>query len=149
MPNSIPKPRNCYSARLSVKSPQGHTPAQQQFKDDCDINVIMRRLTKDNAVDHVSAYQKEYGFHSPLDYHQSMNLIAHADSMFNDLPSKLRNEFHNSPQAFLEFVQNPKNHDRAKELNITLSDKAEEAYQASKPKPEPTPEPEPEPEPTA
>lgn len=133
MATAIPKPRNTYSPRLSVKSPKGHTPAQQQFKDDCNINVIMHRLTKDDAVDHVSAYQKEYGFHSPLDYHQSMNLITHADSMFNDLPSKLRNEFSNSPQAFLEFVQDPKNHDRALELNITLSDKAEAAWIASQP----------------
>lgn len=121
---TAPKPRNTYSPRKSVVSPAGHTPAQQQFKDDCDINTIMGRYTKNGIIDHISQHQPEYGFATPQQYHQSMNIIANANSMFNDLPSDLRNEFNNNPQAFLEFVQDPKNAERAQELGIPLSDKA-------------------------
>ena len=136
---STPKPRNTYSPRVSVISPPGHTPAQQQFKEDCDVNTIMRRYNKTGLIDHVKTHQPEYGFATPKQYHDSMNLIARAESMFNDLPSELRNEFHNNPQAFLEFVQDPKNAERANELGIPLSDKAaakaaqiaEEAAQAA------------------
>ncbi len=120
-------PRNCYSERVQVLSPAGIEPAQQQFKEDCDINKIMERLEKNNALDHVSKYQTEYGFTTPMSYHDSLNIIKKADSMFNDLPAKIRDEFANNPQAFLQFVQNPKNADRAKELGIALSDKAAEA----------------------
>ncbi len=124
MSNTAPKPRNTYSPRVSVVSPAGHTPAQQQFKEDCDINTIMKRYNKTGLIDHVAQHQPEYGFATPQQYHQSMNIIAQAESMFNDLPSGLRNEFQNNPQAFLEFVQDPKNAERAKELGIPLSDKA-------------------------
>lgn len=122
---SVPKPRNIYSPRIRVLSPEGHTPAQQQFKEDCDVNTIMNRFHKTGLVDHVSQYQPNYGFASAQTYHESMNVITKAQSMFNDLPSKVRNEFSNDPQAFLEFVQDPKNYEKAKELGIALSVEAE------------------------
>ena len=68
-----------------------------------------------------------YGFANAQSYHESMNIVAMADSMFNDLPSNIRNEFSNNPQAFLEFVQDPKNADRAEELGIALSPEAAQA----------------------
>lgn len=123
----MPKPRNIYSKRVQVVSPPGHTPAQQQFKDDCDVNQIMQRFQKTGAIDHVSKYQPMYGFANAQSYHESMNIVAMADSMFNDLPSNIRNEFSNNPQAFLEFVQDPKNADRAEELGIALSPEAAQA----------------------
>ncbi len=119
-----PTPRNAYSPRVPVVSPCGDGAAQQQFKDDCDTNKIMQRFQKTGAIDHVAKHQPEYGFASGNDYHQSMNIITKADSMFNDLPSNIRNEFNNNPQAFLEFVQDPKNAERANELGIALTDKA-------------------------
>ncbi len=125
--SNLPTPRNAYSPRNSVVSPCGDGAAQQQFKEDCDINTIMQRYQKTGAIDHVSKHQPQYGFASPNDYHQSMNLIATADSMFNDLPSNIRNEFNNNPQAFLEFVQDPKNADRAIELGLALAPQAAEA----------------------
>ncbi len=121
-----PIPRNAYSPRRRVVSPCGEGAAQQQFRDDCDVNIIMQRYQKTGAIDHVSKHQPEYGFATPNDYHQSMNIITTANSMFNDLPSNIRNEFSNNPQAFLKFVQDPKNADRAKELGLELSPQAAE-----------------------
>ncbi len=122
-----PQPRNTYSPRVSVLSPTGEEPAQQQFKEDCDINTIMQRFQKSGAIDHVSNHQPQYGFATPSDYHTSMNIIAIADSMFNDLPSGIRNRFSNNPEEFLEFVQNPDNADEAKKLGIALSQEAAQA----------------------
>lgn len=120
-----PTPRNCYSPRTSVVSPPGQTPAQQQFKDDCDINKIMQRFQKTGAIDHVAKHQPQYGFVTPLSYHESLNIISTADSMFNDLPSSIRNQFHNNPQAFLEFVQNPDNADQLRTMGLALSPAAQ------------------------
>ncbi len=127
MKNETQTPKNAYSPRNSVVSPCGDGAAQQQFAEDCDVNKIMQRFQKTGAIDHVAKHQPEYGFASPMQYHDSMNLLTKADSMFNELPSNIRNEFNNNPQAFLEFVQDPKNADRAKELGIALSDKATKA----------------------
>ncbi len=121
-----PTPRNAYSPRVPVVSPCGDGAAQQQFKEDCDVNTIMQRYQKTGAIDHVSKHQPEYGFATANNYHESMNVITTANSMFNDLPSKIRNEFSNNPEAFLRFVQDPKNAERAIELGIALSPKAAE-----------------------
>lgn len=114
----------------AFKSPN-RKPAQQQFKQDADINSIMRKFQRGEALNHVKVYQGEYGIASPLDLHQAQNLIARANSMFADLPSNVRNEFKNEPAQFLEFVQNPDNYDRAIELGISLAPEALAAREAS------------------
>lgn len=146
MATALPKPRNCYSPRVAVISPKGHTPAQQQFKQDCDINTIMDRVTKGLALDHVATHQPEYGFATPMSYHEALNTVKKAESMFNDLPSKVRNEFNNNPEEMLAFVQDPANKDKATELGLALSDAAEAAVPppvVEPPPPEPVPEPAP------
>lgn len=119
------KPKNMFSPSERVVSPVGEEPAQQQFKDDCDINSIMRRFQKTGALDHVAAHQPRYGVASPFDYHQAMNIITEAQSMFADLPSSLRRRFNGDPAQLLEFVQNPDNAVEAHELGLALSDEAQ------------------------
>lgn len=116
--------KNRFSKSEKVLSPKGVEKAQQQFKNDCDINSIMARFQKTGALDHVSRYQPQYGIASPNDYHKSMNIITRAQQMFDDLPSSLRNRFNGSPEELLEFVQNPENAKEADELGLALSDKA-------------------------
>lgn len=113
--------RNRFSPPVSVKSPKGKEPAQQQFKDDCDINSIMARFQKTGAIDHVAVYQPEYGLATPQDLHAAMNLITKAERMFADLPSSLRRRFDGDPRKLFEFVQNHENADEAKELGLALS----------------------------
>lgn len=116
--------KNMWSPSEKVISPKGVKPAQQQFKNDCDINSIMARFQKTGAIDHVAKHQPQYGDSNPMDYHQSMTIIANANSMFADLPSSLRRKFNGNPAEFLEFVQDPKNEAEAKELGISLSPEA-------------------------
>lgn len=118
------KPKNIFSPSERVVSPVGEEPAQQQFKDDCDINSIMRKFQKTGAIDHVAKHQPVYGVATPMDYHEAMNTITAAQSMFADLPSSLRRRFNGDPAELLEFVQNPDNADEAKELGLALSDAA-------------------------
>ena len=118
--------KNHFSPSERVRSPKGTKPAKQEFKDDADINVIMRKFQKTGAINHVAKYQGEYGMATPVSLHQAMNLVAKAQSMFEDLPSSVRNEFGNDPRQFLEFVQDPQNAARAAELNIALAPEAAE-----------------------
>lgn len=120
-----PTPKNIYSASERMQSPTGINPAKQEFKDDADINSIMRKFQVTGAIDHVANYQGEYGFASPLNLHESMNIITRANSMFEALPSSLRNKFHNDAKQFLEYVQNPDNYEEAKKLGIALSNEAQ------------------------
>lgn len=116
--------KNRFSPREAVVSPVGVEPAQQQFKDDCDINSIMRRFQKTGAIDHVAKHQPQYGVWAPGDLHQALNIVAQAESMFADLPSSLRRRFNGDPSELLAFVQDPNNADEAAELGLALSDVA-------------------------
>lgn len=106
-------------------------PAKQEFKADADINTIMKKFQKGEALNHVKIYQQDYGIASPVDLHAAMTLIARAQSMFEDLPSNVRNFFRNDPSEFLGFVQDSKNAEKAKELGIALAPEAEAAALAA------------------
>jgi phage internal scaffolding protein len=121
----MPEIKNIFSPSERVVSPEGRQPAQQQFKDDCDINSIMRRFQKTGAIDHVAQHQPKYGIASPLDLHAAMNLVTMAESMFADLPSSLRRRFNGNATELLDFVQNPENAAEAQELGLALSDAAQ------------------------
>jgi phage internal scaffolding protein len=116
--------KNRFSPSERVVSPKGVEPAQQQFKDDCDINSIMRKFQKTGAIEHVAVHQGQYGIATPFDYHHSLNIVTRAQQMFDDLPSSLRRRFNGKPEELLEFVQNPENADEAAKLGLALSDEA-------------------------
>jgi len=91
---------------------------KQSFKDDCDINEIVKRHPYQIAESAALANQGMYDDILPIDYHQAMNISIKADRMFSELPSEIRNEFRNDPAQFFEFVNDPKNSERIIELGL-------------------------------
>lgn len=91
---------------------------QQHQKDEVDINNIMARYVKTGVVDHINQNEGHYGDISPLSYHESMNIIENANTMFADLPAQARKNFDNDPQKFLEYVQNPANSENLTEMAL-------------------------------
>lgn len=91
---------------------------QQQFKDECDINNIMARYQVTGVVDHVAKYEGQYGEIPEIDYHQAMSVIADANSMFEELPSTVRDHFGNDPAKFLAFCEDEANIDKLREWNL-------------------------------
>ena len=92
---------------------------QQHSKDQVDINNIMKRYIKTGVLDHVAKYQPQYRDNNATDYQESMNIVIKADEMFSELPAQARKHFDNDPAAFLDFVQDPANHDKLHELGLT------------------------------
>lgn len=83
---------------------------KQSFKDECDINNIMKKYQKTGLVTHLASFSGQYGdFTSAEDYHASFNKVLEAQDMFMTLPSSVRSRFENDPAKFLEFVHDPKN----------------------------------------
>jgi len=117
--------KNRFSPSQHVISPSGGpTLTQQQFKDDADINSIMRKFQQTGIITHVSNHQPQYGFADSTTLHDAMNVIRTAETMFADLPSSIRNKFENSPSAFLDFVQDADNYEEAIELGLSLAPEA-------------------------
>lgn len=91
---------------------------RQSFKAECDINNLVAKYQKTGAVDHFAAHGAQYATVPAVSFTAAMNLVTSAQQMFNDLPSKLRKKFGNSPRNFLEFVQDPDNADEMRELGL-------------------------------
>nr|UXQ88128.1 MAG: internal scaffolding protein [Microvirus sp.] len=102
-----------------------HSLTKQSFKDECNINKIMAKFQKTGAINHYMAYAEEYGDASPVELSDAQQIIINAQTMFDDLPSKLRKKFNNKPEEFLEFVQNPEN--LAEMRKIGLANQVQEA----------------------
>lgn len=127
MSTKSPEIKNHFSPSEKVVSPNGgkdRKPAKQEFKDDADINSIMRKFQKTGAIDHAKVHQGFYGVATGQTLHDAQTLVANAQSMFADLPSSIRNKFENEPSRFLDYVQDPANAAEAAELGISLAPEA-------------------------
>ena len=94
------------------------TMAQQQFREECDINTIMERFGRTGELI-APVRMPQYGdFDGVNDYHSAMNAIVEAQSAFDQLPAKLRARFSNDPAEFVEFCTNEENRDEAIRLGL-------------------------------
>lgn len=82
---------------------KGPSLTEQHHKAHVDVNNIMARYVKTGTLDHVRRYEGQYSDLSPDDYHTSLNKVTAAQSMFEELPSQLRNHFENRVDRFLDF----------------------------------------------
>ena len=92
---------------------------KQSFKDECDINVIMRHWSNEGIATHLNGRQARYeDFSNVQDYHTSLNLVIKAQEVFDELPASLRARFENDPGQFLDFVGDPANIDEMVDLGL-------------------------------
>lgn len=99
---------------------------KQNHKAECDINQIMARYLRTGVIDVQARHAPRYGDCTGVEFEKGMQTIAAAQSMFNELPAKLRDRFENDPGKFLDFVHDPKNIEEAREIGL-LKPKAPEA----------------------
>jgi phage internal scaffolding protein len=96
------------------------TKTKQSFKEECDINTIVKRfgLTGELPTD-IKAPQ--YGDFTGLhDYHEALNAIAEANEAFDAMPADVRFRFANNPGNFVDFCSDENNRAEAEKLGLTL-----------------------------
>lgn len=92
---------------------------KQTFKDECDINNIMKSYARNGLLEHVNNHRGNYGdFINTRDYHSAMNEIGRASEMFATLPSLVRKRFGNDVASFLDFVHDSSNLDEMRKLGL-------------------------------
>lgn len=84
---------------------------KQAFKDSCDINKILAKQAKTGTISHLAKHEAFYGDFAAFDFQEAMNRIAAGEQIFRELPSEIRREFHQSPQEFFQYVNDPANKD--------------------------------------
>lgn len=100
-----------------------HPPSRtkQSFKDECDINNILKQYKSTGMLRHINEKAAKGTFAdlpAPMEYQDALNMVIQAEDAFAALPSKLRDRFNNDPQEFLAFQQDPRNQRELVELGL-------------------------------
>lgn len=98
---------------------------KQSFRDECDINNILRRYKKQVSVDFFQAnagyFQGRFEDVSDVpDYQAALHQIDEAKAVFGAMPAILRRRFGNDPAELLDFVTNSANREEAISLGFIL-----------------------------
>lgn len=113
--------RTAYKDKIqSPFSTVGPSMTRQSMTDECNINFIIDKFQKTGVITHEKEYKGDYGEFENMDFHEAMNIVADANSMFETVPSSIRKEFDNDPGKFLAFVQDDKNRDRMHEMGLLV-----------------------------
>lgn len=109
---------------------------KQSFKDECDINKIMKRFKKTVGTDYLNRFQGyldgRYGdFSEVADYRSALHQVRQAEEVFMALPAKVRGRFSNDPAQFLDFVQNPNNAEELVSLGLATKTPDQDALSQS------------------
>lgn len=112
-PNQYDRARDVYT------DTEGPTKAQQQFKDECDMNNIVAKYARQGTPLSSIPNTGRYGDFSNIpDYQAAMNQVNAAASAFHAQPAALRDRFKNDVASFVSFVRDPKNQDELIKLGL-------------------------------
>ena len=101
---------------------EGESRTQQNFQAECDINNIIRRYQKTGLVNHVNGKTGEFmDLSAPIDYRSAVETVQAANDSFMGLPSEVRAQFGNDPAAFVDFMSDPSNLDKAVAMGLAIA----------------------------
>lgn len=114
--------RSCSIPRRRVqKEIVGPSATKQSFKEECDINNIMKHYQNTGVLEHVNRQQPRFGFVPALDLQEALTLVSEADEAFAGLSAEVRKRFENDPVELLKFVGDEGNREEAEELGLVPS----------------------------
>ena len=96
--------------------------AKQSFKDECDMNRIVGRISKTGfipleAQDSLRRQVFADASAAPQSLEDAYAIVERADQAFNSLPARLRERF-GGPSGLLEFLDDPENLKEAQDLGL-------------------------------
>lgn len=93
--------------------------AQQQWKDECDINTIAKQFGLTGKMPQ-AVYLPTFGdFTEVSDFQTALHTIQMAEASFLAMPAHVRERFNNDPQRFLEFTSDARNAAEIAALGLT------------------------------
>lgn len=105
------------SFRTGLDCSDAPTRAQQHFRDETDINVLVARFARTGVPD-APPVAPPVDFDDVFDFQSAMQRIIDARAAFGALPAKVRARFSNDPGQFLAFVGEDSNRDEAIALGL-------------------------------
>jgi len=92
--------------------------AQQHYRDECDINNILRQFNITGQLPTAPLSPRYGDFTGIKDYQSALNAVIAAEDGFMTLPADIRAQFGNDPELLINFLDNPENKDQAIKLGL-------------------------------
>lgn len=112
--------------------PEGESLTKQEFKDESDINVIMRRYSEYGVVPPMNPGGQFGDFSEIGDFLECQEKVEAAAGLFAALPAKVRDRFGNDPANVIAFVMDAGNRAEAIELGLIAAPEKVELKPAEK-----------------
>jgi len=90
----------------------------QSAKDDCDINVIVRRFGVTGTMPQNVRAPMTGDFSNVGDFQTAMNAVDVARDSFMQMPAELRAELGNDPARFIRWCEDTGNNERLKKYGL-------------------------------
>lgn len=115
--NMLNYDRDAASEAVGLSCP-GPSMTQQSFKEECDINTIVKRFGVTGQLPAPVAMPSYSDFSEVVDYQTALNAIRRSGEAFMGLPSGVRERFQNDPQQLLVFLGDEANRPEAEKLGL-------------------------------
>lgn len=92
----------------------------QSDMEDADINVIVSRYAVTGQLPQSDRVPQYADYEGVFDFRSAQEAILQAQRDFMSMPAKVRAEFDNNPQIFLEFASDPNNIDDMRRLGLAV-----------------------------
>jgi len=99
--------------------------AKQSFKDECDINRIMRKYLNTGTIPQGLSVGRYGDFSDGCDYLEAQVTLKNAEAQFLALPAQLRKELDNDPAKFLDWIHDERNLDELHRLGFLTEEAAQ------------------------
>ena len=97
----------------------GEKMTREEFQEECDIRNIMAKYREKGVLTHVVSYGGSYlDVPGDMDFQGHLNFVIAAQDAFESLPAHVRARFGNDPGSFLDFAEDPANHDEMVEMGL-------------------------------
>lgn len=91
---------------------------QQHMKDECDINVLVKRFVVSGEIPQLQIPPLQGDFTNALSYQEVLNLTVDANRSFMQLPADVRNRFGNDAGEFVNFCSQESNRDEMRRMGL-------------------------------
>jgi len=117
----IRSPYNYNVGEASIESGlacTGECIVKKSFKDECDINSILKRWGITGQVVIPERLPMSGDFTGIDDFHSAMNAVRSAQDAFMQIPPDVRKRFGHDPQELIAFLGDDKNRAEAERLGL-------------------------------
>jgi len=140
MAKAAPKILGMYDERPRVKvdCTGDKTRVQQHMRDEVDMNNILRKYREKGILTHIrDSARALYGDFSGVgSLSDAIGVVQRAETLFSQLPARIRSRFGNDPEKFIGYAMDEKNVPEMIELGLaTASQQAQGSAGATTPTP--------------